>query len=196
MKKITKVYEGHTFDELDDTAKDRVRQWFAEGLCDFHEVVYEDFKGIADLMGITVKNIYFSGFSSQGDGAMFEGNYSYKKQSVKAIKDYAPNDQQLHEIATTLQKLQKKYFYSLSANIAHYGYYYHSRCNTITVENCYTWQEIDHDTESDLAECLRDLMDWLYKQLEKEYDYQLSEEVISESCEANEYYFTKKGEII
>lgn len=32
MKKITKVYEGHTFDELDDAAKDHVRQWFAEGL--------------------------------------------------------------------------------------------------------------------------------------------------------------------
>ena len=63
MKEITKVYTGYKFDELDDAAKDRVRQWFDEGLYDFHEVVYEDFKEIADLMGITVKNIYFSEWS-------------------------------------------------------------------------------------------------------------------------------------
>jgi hypothetical protein len=75
--------------------------------------------------------IYFSGFSSQGDGACFEGTYRYKKGSVKAIKAHAPQDKELHRIAKGLQEAQRPTRYSITANIKHRGRYYHPGCMEI-----------------------------------------------------------------
>jgi hypothetical protein len=41
---------------------------------------------------------------------------------------------------------------------------------------------------------LRWLADWLYSQLEKSYDWYMSEEVVDEDIIANEYEFTEDGE--
>ena len=44
-----------------------------------------------------------------------------------------------------------------------------------------------------LIEALRDLARWLYRQLESEYDYLSSDEVVDETIAANEYTFTARG---
>lgn len=36
--------------------------------------------------------------------------------------------------------------------------------------------------------------DWVYKQLENEYDYRTSEEACREAIESNDYEFTEKGD--
>jgi hypothetical protein len=195
-KKITVVYEGYPFAELDEHAKDRVRSWYAEGMYDWDEFVKEDFAEIANILGVIVKNIYYSGFWSQGDGAMFEGTYYYAKGSAKKIREYAPEDTALHEIADTLAALQKPYFYGLSATVTHYGRYYHSLSNIIEVECDDPYRDIDRGTEDGIKEALRDLMHWLYRSLENEYEFQTSDEVIADSCEANEWYFTEYGKLI
>lgn len=200
MKKVTIEYEGYTFDELDESAKDRVRSWYAESAiyCEWYDTVYDNFLEICKILGIetTSKKIYFSGFWSQGDGAMFEGGYSYKPGSVKAIMEYAPQDTELHGIAKTLQAIQRPYFYSLGASIKQHGHYYHSNSNIITVDNCYTYQDVSRKTEDDLSEALRDLMNWLYKTLETEYEYLTSDEQIKESAKANGWLFKKSGKLI
>lgn len=40
----------------------------------------------------------------------------------------------------------------------------------------------------------RDAMRWIYRTLEREYDYQNSDEVVAENIEANDYEFTEEGE--
>ncbi len=40
---------------------------------------------------------------------------------------------------------------------------------------------------------LRDFADWIYSQLEKEYEYQMSNECVDENIRANEYEFTEEG---
>jgi hypothetical protein len=196
MQIITKQYEGYTFAELGEDAKNRVRSWYCEDLPYWDEFIKEDFKTIAGLMGVAVKNIYYSGFWNQGDGAMFTGSYSYAKGSVQAVKGYAPKDETLHKIAEALRDLQRPYFYGLSATVKHHGHYYHENSNIVTVHNDLTWQEVDDSTEVGIAEALRDLMMWLYRQLEAEYSYQTSDESIEESAAANEWYFTKRGQLI
>jgi len=157
----------------------------------------DDFKTIAGLMGIEIEGIYFSGFSSQGDGACFTGSYAYKKGSVKGVKAYAPRDEELHRIVEELAKSQKPNFYSLEAQIKHSGHYYHSGCTAITVINtnndfCY----IDGPNQADdIRELLRDFMNWTYKSLESQYGYLTSDEGIKESLISNEYQFTKDGDI-
>ena len=201
----TTVYK---FKELSDSAEEKAREWYREGALDYDwwEFVYEDAANIADRMGIDLRTrpvklmgggtrynpcIWFSGFCSQGDGACWEGTYSYKKGSVKAVKEYAPQDKELHAIAQGLYEVQRRHFYKLSAKVGHRGHYYHSHCMDIDVD-------LDGDGDySDAAEevrqLLRDFADWIYSRLEEEHDYQMSDEQVDESIEANEYEFEEDG---
>lgn len=138
--------------------------------------------------------IYFSGFWSQGDGASFEGGYGYAKDAARKIRLHAPEDEDLHEIADMLQIAQRRNFYQLRADISHRGRYHHEYCMAISVErDSPSGQDMTSDAEGAVTETLRDLARWLYRQLEREYDYQMSDGVIDDAILANEYTFTAEG---
>lgn len=196
----TKVY---TFDELNDKGKEKAREWFreADDFSFYAENVIEDAKTIGALMGIEIKNVFYSGFYSQGDGACFEGSYSYKAGSVKAVKEYAPQDETLHNIASELAAIQKRNFYKLSATVKHSGHYQHSQCTAIDVrkngeyffdtDDSYV-RDSDHDGAA-LVIVLRKFMDWIYKQLSAENDYHSEDAQVDDNIRANEYTFTESG---
>src|SRR5690606_10902815 len=112
----TKVYQLHELSsEAQEKAIENLRNH--EGYLDYKwwDSTYEDVKTIAALFGLEIDEIYFSGFYSQGDGACFEGYYSYKKGGLKAVEGYAPTDMELYGIVKGLQDVQRRYFYGLSA---------------------------------------------------------------------------------
>jgi len=172
---------------------------------DWSEYTIEDAEQIAEILGITIDSrpsrsnepcIYWSGFSSQGGGACFEGSYAYKKGAAKEIRQHAPQDEELHRIANRLQQLQAKAFYQLTATSKHTGHYSHSHSTTIDVYRIHprTQDDLDaSDYEEPLAQLLRDFMDWIYKRLEEEYNYQGSEEAAKEILLG--YDVTEEGEI-
>ena len=100
--------------EISESAKENARNWYRQSAFDndWFDAVYEDAANIADIIGIDIRNrkvslgngttrydginIGFSGFWSQGDGAHFEGQYSYAKGASKEIREYAPKDEELH----------------------------------------------------------------------------------------------------
>ncbi len=184
----------YDFEELEDSAKQKA----IERLNDINmydewwDFVFEDVKEIAYILGIEIDNIYFRGFSSQGDGAMFEGSYAYKKESTKKIKSYAPEDKELHEIALNLSRIQKANFYNLSAIVKHEGRYYHPRSNNISVYNQES-NNVTDDHENGIAEALRDFMRWIYKRLEEEHDNLRSDVTIKETLEQGNYRFLEDG---
>lgn len=173
---------------------------------DFHtDCIYEDADSIASLMGIEIDSrqfktyggstgsepaIYFSGFCSQGNGACFEGSYSYKPGAVKAVKEYASQDKELHRIVEQLQYTQASAFFQLTATVKHSGHYYHSGCTSIDVTRTHprTGDEINptDDQEQSIKQLLRDFMDWIYSRLEAGYDYQTSEENARDYLEGQE----------
>ena len=162
------------FDELSDAAKEKARDWYRQNGMDYEwwDGVYADAKQVADIIGIDIDDIRFSGFSSQGDGASFVGSYRYKKGALKAIKEYAPNDDELHHIAKELQTIQKRNFYALWASVYFNGCYCHSGTMSASVEdkrNQYG-QCSNADDETELQDVLRCFADWIYSQLEKEYE--------------------------
>jgi hypothetical protein len=209
MPKIVTV-TTYQFDELDDDAKERAREWWREGAFDddwWYETTFEDFEQICKLIGVELQthpvqlmgggsrqkpSIWFSGFCYQGDGACFEGWYAYEKGAAKKIREYAPLDTELHRIVDDLQSLQRRHFYQLTATITHSGRYNHAWSVTIDVRRGDDY--VPEKVEEDLAESLRDLMNWLYRALEREWDYQNSDEVVDETIRANEYEFTEEGE--
>lgn len=201
----------YTFEELDERAKDRARDWYRQTSVhdDWHEFVFEDFERICEILGVDVATrpvrlygggarqkscIWFSGFASQGDGACFEGSYSYRKGASRAIRAYAPTDKRLAAIADQLQQIQRKNLYALEARLTHRGRYYHEHSMEISVErNSDRDQLPTADAEEGVSEPLRDLARWLYRQLEREHEYQTSDEAVDESIEANGHTFTEEG---
>lgn len=202
------------FDELDESAQERALDYFRQFACEepfWFDFIYDDCATIFDILGIDSRKpvklingktryepeIYFSGFWNQGDGACFVGNYSYRKGSAKAIRAHAPQDSELHRIADGLAELQRKSFYSLSARLTHTDWYHHSHSVTIDVEDSRrSYGDCDSDVADSVAELLRDLMDWIYKQLESEYEYQTSDDCLRENIDANGYEFDESGRLI
>lgn len=202
----------YKFEELSDSAKERARDWWRS--CESQEFdtefMYDDFKAIADILGIEFNQravplmngskryeptIWWSGFSSQGDGACFEGRYRYAKGAPKAIAEYAPKDSRLLEIAQGLQAIQSRHFYRLESIVKHRGHYYHEYCTEIDVfDREDNYRDIGDAAES-IAELMRDFMRWIYRQLEAEHEYRMSDENVDESIIANEYEFTEEGAI-
>ena len=194
MKTIeTAIY---SFDELSGGAKEKARKWYREGALDYdwYDCLFDDVKHVAGLMGIDIDNIYFSGFWSQGDGAMFTGSYSYRKGSVKAVKDYAPEDSDILSIARNLANIQKKYFYRLSASCKHRGHYYHENCMSVDVYDDGRYNAT-REAEDSIAEGLRDFARWIYRRLETEYECLTSDECVDEAIRANGYEFDEDGNI-
>ena len=192
----TTVYQ---FNELNDRAKEKARDWFrnaSAGDSFFSESTIEDAKEIGKILGIDIDNVYFSGFCSQGDGACFTGSYEYRKGWKKALKAYVGGDSlpKLLAIGETLQKAQAKNFYELTASATHRGRYSHSGCMAVDVErDSNNYQGMTDDAESDVTDELRCFADWIYSQLETEYEWINSDEVVDESIIANEYTFEIDG---
>jgi len=204
----TTVYQ---FAELSDSAKEKARSWYRElgPHDDWWDAVYEDFARICDILGIQLKTrpvrlkgggtrqepcIWFSGFSSQGDGACFEGYISYAKCAAVRIRDYAPTDMTLHGIADRLQVIQRRNFYQLRAEVSHRGRYHHEYTMSVDVRrDSPTWQPPTEDAEETVTEALRDLARSLYRQLQAEYDHLTSDEAIEEGIVVNAYTFTEGG---
>lgn len=193
MRTETTVKEIYTFEELDEQAKEKARDWY-RSCNDFFgaEFTIEDAKNVAAMFGLEIDKVYWSGFWSQGDGACFTGRYEYKKGALKAVKSECPNDTELHRIVEQLQYEQARYFFAVTARIEHRGHYYHSGCMSIDIEHRENrYQDVDKfDTD-----IFRNFADWIYKRLENEWEYQNSDEAVDESIACNGYEFTRDGSI-
>ncbi len=188
--KEIKLYK---FDELEDKAKEVARQWFREGALDYEwwDSIYEDATRMGELMGLDIKKIYFSGFSSQGDGACFEGSWYASNVKPGEVKKEAPVDKELHRIAQEFERLAA---YGLSFTVKQSGHYMHKYCTSFDIS---VPDEIEDTKVNELEEALkenaRDYMEWIYRTLEKEHDWMLEDAQIEDSIRANEYEFTIDG---
>lgn len=202
----------YKFTELEDRAKEKARDWYrnasAQGV--WWETVFDNANTLAGFLGISIEKphghcsglaIYFSGFISQGDGACFAGSWYANDVKPGKTKEHAPQDERLHSIADTLEALAAKQP-DASAKIEHRGWYSHEFCTEITV---YLGDEDSDETtpqaafsefEESITKALRDFMRWIYRQLEAEYNYLNSDEMIDENLADNEYEFNSDGTIV
>lgn len=200
----TTVYK---FGELSEAAKEKARDWYREDALnyDWWSSVYEDASTIAKLFGLDINlkpvelmsgktrlnlAIYFSGFSSQGDGACFEGDYQFKDDAIKALAEHAPRDTTLARIVSELDDAQHANDCRLSARVRYRGRYFH-----MDIDVFHDGDDASEDTSETVAEAMRDFADWIYRALEKEYEYRMSDECVDETLCANDYEFTEDGNI-
>ena len=197
--------------ELPEAAKESARAWYRETCLDhaWYDFVFEDFETVCRILGVTLRtspvglmgggtrdkaHIFFRGFWSQGDGASFEGAFSHARGGARAIRAHAPKDTELHRIADDLREVQRRNFYQLTGHIRQRGNYCHEYCMAIEVErDSPTWQSMTDDAEDTVIEALRDLARWLYRQLEREYEYLTSDAAVDEAIAVNGWTFTAEG---
>lgn len=194
MRKVTKTV--YRFAELPEKIQKNILADYRDINTDFdwYAGIYDDAKHIGKLMGIEVRDIYFSGFYSQGDGACFVGTYQYAENSVEKVREYAPNDTQLHEIAQELDALQAKHENSIYAHIYKIDHYYnHEGTIAISAEYADKKDKYSVDIDSTLVGILRDFMRWIYQNLKEEYEYITSDEAVRETIEANGFEFYING---
>lgn len=196
---MTDTEVTYKFDELSDRAKDKAREAYTgDGYLDYDwwDSVYEDAVRVAEILGISIDNrsfktmggktcsepdIGFSGFSSQGDGASFSGHYRYNSEAVAGIRGYCP-DEELHRIADELglihiiRRLMGLHSFKANVRSADRGF-------TLSVEVIYdedSDEDQADDTEDKVTQLMRDFADWIYGQLESQYDWLMSDECVDE----------------
>jgi hypothetical protein len=209
IKTETTVFQ---YSELSKEAQEVARDWFREastGDTYWAEYIYDDADTIAKLFGLEIGQrsyqtmggktrhepaIYWSGFSCQGDGASFEGTYHFKAGALNAIKEHAPQDEKLHSIVADLEAAGV-----MGLKITTSGHYSHSGSMSFELLD-YDAEGNDYDNDATTLEqevaaskALRRFADWIYSNLEKEYEYRNSDETVADDIIANEYEFTEDG---
>lgn len=162
-----------TFSELSDEAKKVAIHNYREHMEFNSYFIIEGWKEKLAQYGFIDPKIYYSGFWSQGDGACFDCDRIDIELFNKAFNKSIPKDTELY-IAS-------------NSNSNHYS---HEMTRYI---DC-NYEEDEKYSLIVEAERL-DLCKEIYKALEKEYDYQNSDEAISENIIANGYDFTIDGNI-
>ena len=190
------------YSELSETAKERARDWYRVGMVtsDFSaEYVLDDSKEILRALGFRTPDIYYSGFSSQGDGACFAGGYyanASDLQKLNAIVQDRPTDKDLHKVLEGFAALRAARPH-MSATVSV------RRGNNMVFDVSAVGEDMedewgpgatDAEYEETFKELCRDFANWIYRTLEREYEYQNSDECVAESIEANEYEFTEDGD--
>ncbi len=202
----TKVYQ---YEELSPQAQEKAREWYREGAFDYEwwDSIYDDANAIATLMGIDIRKlekrglcIYFSGFSSQGDGACFEGVWRAADVKPGRVKEWAGRDEELHRIAAEFEKVAKQFPHAYFA-VTHSGRYSHENSCTfdfqivtdVDGDNQDAPQDAIDQAEATLKDAAKDFMRWIYRTLEKEHDWMNEDAQLAEAIIANEYEFTEAG---
>ena len=204
LTRAKQVLEGRDywyFDELQPKAKERAVNDYASDFgqgYDWWEYTFEDAVTQFKTLGVAtdVKQLYFAGFSSQGDGACFTGGYSYSRGSSKVIRSDT-NDTELHRVARELAAIQRRYFYRLTATVVKTSSQYaHERTVDVDCDSGQEGRDVEAGDAEAVQELLRDLMRWLYKRLETEYDYQSCGEGAREYLRSEDYHFDEEGKLL
>jgi len=191
----TKIY---TFEELAEDSK----QTAIENHRDVNtydgwwEPIFEGITEEAEQAGFHVGNIYFSGFWSQGDGAMFE----YTTVGDTLLNKFV--DQ------LDLSPLRKEWLRSQTfaqSRGTHSGHYYHENCCSHVIDfepnfgwasaiNVSNWIEgfADQYEEFVIAE-YKSLCRELYSRLDKYNDELSTDEAVADAIIMNEWEFDEDG---
>ena len=187
------------YKDLAEDVKEQLRdkhRYVNVSYLDWWDGVYDWAKEDAAKFGLGIENIYFSGFSSQGDGASFVGELRFKECDVPDLNEGA---KALYDVLAGVYGLIKIVAEDseLRVHIEQRGNYYHE--NTMGFDYYTRYDNTDEvDTilaakEEEIEEALRDYARWIYRTLEKDYDYLISDEAIDEYL--NDYTnYNEEGE--
>ena len=189
----------YQFDELNNKAKEKAREWYRDGGFDYPwwDFIYDDFKERAKEAGFDVTNIYWSGFYSQGDGAMFEYDYISDKLRLDFINTLGLSqmrkDWLINNTMTSGKGLHRGHYYHKNS-CSHNIYWEVDNGDLHWATNFHIWVEsFAADFEEYVIDIYKDLCCELYRDLENTWDEINSDEAVDETIMANEDVFDEDG---
>jgi hypothetical protein len=210
------------YHELPEDAKDVARRNYIEHWIhdDWYDYIYTDAKDEGLDKGFEIEDIAFSGFWSQGDGAMWTGNIDLPKFITHHLPESIGRECWLWLIEdavvvdkATIYRTSHHYSHSNTMGINGVEAYDHEDDDLLHVECILKnapigtiWNLILADTAcsikdvSDLEELIlteaREYADVIYDRLRDGYEYECSDAQISESYDANYVLFNEEGKAI
>jgi hypothetical protein len=202
MEQVTVEYKVFQFNELDPKVQqnvlDKHREWNTS-YCDWFQFVVEDYKLELSCIGFNDAEIYFSGFSSQGDGACFDCKSFDPDRLIQALEDRI-DSKRFSKYKRIIKKLDLGYHID---TINHH--YSHENTRRFRISESFFLasnperynrvNQLVNDFEKDIEDLRKDLCHKIYNSLEQEYDYIISDEAIKESFEAGDVRFLENGKI-
>lgn len=194
METITKTFNIYEFKELSDSVKEKIIHNYRND--DIFDACFalQDYTSVLNLLGFSNVEISYNGFYSQGDGGSFTTDYAHSENIVDKIIEHVPKDYDLHVIAAKINAVQKAFNNELLASISrtHSRYSHEYSVNA----DIYCKNDIQNNADSEILDYeFKNLMRWIYKQLEKDYEAWHNAENIIEEIGVNEYKFLENGEI-
>lgn len=202
MRTETVEYKIYKFSELSEKVQKKVldehRDWNVEDF-DWWDSVYDMKYDDLKQLGFEDCGIWFSGFSSQGDGACFDCNSFDGEKLIKALEGRI-DDKRLKQYKRWVSKLYQADLLDFDIITTNYRYT-HKRTRKLTVDMSRGGsghkrvEALINSFEEDLEELRLSICDDIYEMLEKEYEHLTSDEAVKESLEINEIEFLETGKI-
>lgn len=190
-RNFMKTIEVFEIDELSDDAKKRA----IESLRDINvshswwELVYDKHKQIINDAGFINPELHFSGFWSQGDGACFDCDYVN-------IEQYAQTTNEKRVLA--LQKEEYIDFGVMKNGYANHYSHEKTRYTDWSANRTVSGvlKAVCDGLENKIENRRLELCRALYRDLEAEYSYLTSDELILEVIRDSDYHFLENGTLI
>ena len=222
METIEQQYTYRQLLELKPEATEKIKEWWSNACWDDNyrsESVIECAKEDGHALGFVIDVIYWSGFWSQGDGACWTGQVDISKWLKTHCKDSIGLSAWVELIREGV--IDKhisvghvgRYYHE---NSMAFGYIEdntdvfsregdvmttESIFQSMTIANVFDLIEasdFEYKTTEGIREAIiksgQDFAQDIYRKLEKEYDYVMSEANLIEVCECNEWLFNAEGE--
>lgn len=169
---------------------------------------YEDFKTLCATMGITVEEIFFRGFYSQGDGSTFSSTIDVSAFIRGVAEQVWKKDFPTLELDIEKCPIHPRVIDLIESGVdieismmtdTHHRYYFVHYYSSSYLNNTNGRKHSRIEEELDkldkwAKETLDTLNHYLYKNLEETCDYLKSDDAVKEAIEANQYLFTKEGD--
>jgi hypothetical protein len=161
----TKTYNIYTFDELDEKAKEKARDWYRQNYSDYpflSEDMEEEAKQLLEDAGIITDDfkVYYSLSYCQGDGAMIEIKGKWKTYDVRVTQS---------------------------------GMYYHYNSKNIYLQDSETGEDVEESIEDEFNQIYIDICQKLEKFGYQHMEHDDSDDNVDENILASEYTFLLDG---
>ena len=217
MQQSISTFKYH---ELQGSAKDKARQNYINNWVDddWYGYVFDESKSDGVGKGFEIDDIFFSGFWSQGDGAMWVGAV-YLPDFIKHFlpesigRDcwlWLMEDGCMHDRVNII-RTGHHYSHEYCMGSESLTVYDHDHDDTLRIDCILKGAPIDtvwnllmadkacpvhsiDDLEELVLDEARNYAKHIYKTLESFYENEISEEVVSETYDANNVLFNEEGE--
>jgi hypothetical protein len=207
---------AYKFEELSDTAKNKVREWFSQDI-DLSYVI-DDYKEKGEELGFRIDDVQYRVSYSQGDGASWTGTIhlpSFAERIPASDPNYAAYMVLIELMRDGLvdNKVaigRSSYFYNHSGTMGVEGIRqekFYDQDTTIydgILQGANVWELFDNVVTDEFLETVqvgilkeaKEFADKIYKALVEAYEWEIGDEHIAECADINEWLFDENGKIV